>query len=55
MEHLPTILISAVIAAIVAAILVNAIRNKKKGKGCSCGSCGGCAMSGVCHKEQTKE
>jgi hypothetical protein len=49
----PTILVSALIAGIVAAIIICGIRNKKKGKsGCACGSCGGCAMSGLCHGNQ---
>ena len=47
-----TIIGAAVIGLIFAAIVVCGIINKKKGKGsCSCsGSCGGCAMSGSCHK-----
>ena len=52
----PTILVSALIAGIVAAIIICGIRNKKKGKGgCSCGSCGGCAMSGICHGDHQKQ
>jgi hypothetical protein len=56
MDHWPTIIVSAVIAAVVAAIIICGVRNKKKGKGgCSCGSCGGCAMSGICHGDHQKQ
>jgi len=49
----PTIIVAAVIAVIFIAIVAGEIRKRKSGKGgCSCGgSCGGCAMSGMCHPE----
>lgn len=48
----PTIIVASVIALILVLIFINHICNKKKGKhSCSCGSCGGCAMSDVCHKK----
>lgn len=52
-ENMATILISGVLLLIVVAIVFFMVRNKKKGKS-SCGSCGnacgGCSMSGSCHK-----
>ena len=49
----PTIIVASVIALILVLIFINHIRNKKKGKHfCSCGgSCGGCAMSDMCHRK----
>lgn len=53
--NIPSIIIAAVIAVIFVAIIVREIRNKKKGKGtCSCG-CGGCAMSNMCHGENSED
>lgn len=52
-----TAIICIALAGIFTAIIVNMIRNKKKGKNsCSCGgSCGGCAMSGMCHSQKENE
>ena len=51
---LATVLITTVLVLIVGAILGSAVKRKKRGEslvGCSeCGgSCGGCAMHGMCH------
>ncbi len=49
----PTIIVASILAVIFLAIVITGIRNKKKGKhSCSCGSCGGCAMNGSCHKTE---
>lgn len=49
-----TIIVLTVVAALFVLIVASFVRNKKKGKAacaCSCGSsCGGCPMSGSCHK-----
>ena len=48
--NIGTIIVSLVLIAIVALAVVSMIRDKKKGKSCTCGgSCSGCAMSGRCH------
>jgi len=57
---LATIIVSLVVAAVVGLIIADMIKKKKNGEsplGCSeCGgSCGGCAMSGVCHSGQNKQ
>lgn len=55
MEHLPTIIVIAVLLIAVAAIIGGMVKNKKKGKS-SCGcSCGSCSMSGVCSAGRKKE
>jgi hypothetical protein len=41
-------LLGGLIAAAVLAALVKIIRDRRKGKGCSCG-CGGCPSAGGCH------
>ncbi|MCI5593273.1 MAG: FeoB-associated Cys-rich membrane protein [Eubacteriales bacterium] len=49
-ENIATIIIALVLALIVAAIVIYLVNNKKQGKS-SCGcKCGGCPMSGSCHK-----
>lgn len=54
MDNWPTIIVAALVAAIFLAIVISGIRNRKKDKTfCSCGgSCGGCGMSGTCHKSE---
>ena len=43
-----TVVICLLIAAAVVLAIVSIVRDKKKGKSCSCG-CSGCAMNGACH------
>lgn len=51
-ENIATIIIALVLAIIVAAIVIYLVNNKKQGKS-SCGcKCGGCPMSGSCHKHK---
>lgn len=51
--NLPTILIASAVAVVFLAIVICEIRKKKQGKSsCSCGSCGGCPMSGSCHTQK---
>ena len=51
----PTIIISSIIAIIFVAIVANEITKKKRGKStCSCG-CKNCALSDMCHKENTED
>lgn len=52
--NLPTIIVAAVIGVLFVVIVACEIRKRKNGKGgCSCGgSCGGCAMSGMCHSAE---
>ncbi|MDD6022918.1 MAG: FeoB-associated Cys-rich membrane protein [Oscillospiraceae bacterium] len=51
--NLPTIIAALIVGALVLSIVISGIRNKRQGKSsCSCGSCGGCAMSGACHPKQ---
>jgi len=46
-ENIGTVLISAIIAGLVALAVISIIKNRKKGKKCSCG-CEGCAFSDSC-------
>lgn len=46
-ENLGTVLISAVIAGLVVLAVICLIRNRKKGRNCSCG-CEGCLYSDSC-------
>ncbi len=49
-ENIGTIIVSLILVAIVSFAVASMIRDKKKGKSCTCGgSCSGCAMSGRCH------
>ena len=48
MQHLPTILVAAIVAAVFVAIVANEIKKYKKGEGCGCG-CGSCGMRDTCH------
>lgn len=50
---IPTVIICIVLAAVVSLAIISVVRDRKKGKGCSCG-CSGCAMSGVCHAAKNK-
>lgn len=50
---IPTVIICIVLAAIVALAVISIIRDRKKGKSCSCG-CQNCAMSGMCHSAKNK-
>ena len=52
--NLATFMIGTLIAAAFTAIIVSAVKNRKFG-GCSCGgSCSGCQMKGICHKQNDK-
>ncbi len=46
-ENIITVLVAAVIAVLVVLAVISIIRNRKKGKGCSCG-CEECMYSGSC-------
>lgn len=49
--NLATVLICLALAGVVCGIVVHLIRAKKRGESsCGCG-CGGCPMSGECHKK----
>ena len=52
-QNLSTILVALGVSLLCLAIVLKMIRDKKKGKsGCGCG-CSGCAMSGMCHPQNT--
>ncbi len=54
-NNLATIAISILLLGVVVAIIVRLVKNKKQGKSsCGCG-CSNCAMSGICHGEQSEE
>ena len=46
-ENIITIAVCLVIAGLVALALISMLKNRKKGRNCSCG-CEGCAYSGSC-------
>ena len=46
-ENIVSIIIVLVIAVFAVIAVMNLVRNRKKGKSCSCG-CEGCAYSGSC-------
>ena len=48
-----TFVISAIIAVVFVLIVVNEVKKRKNGGGCSCG-CSGCSMSGACHNAKSK-
>ncbi len=50
-ENITTIIICFVLVLIVALAVFSIVRDKKKGKSCCGGSCGGCSMNGACHKK----
>ena len=52
-ENITTILVCAVIALFAVLAIIGAVRNRKKGKNCSCG-CEGCIYSGSCTDTQNK-
>lgn len=50
-----TLLVSAVLLALVILAVVKMVQDRKQGKStCSMG-CGGCPMSGTCHKKQEEK
>ena len=50
-----TLIVLAVLLILVALAVVKMIRDRKQGKStCSMG-CGGCPMSGTCHKKQEEK
>ena len=50
-----TLLVSAVLLALVILAVVKMVRDRKQGKS-TCGmGCGGCTMSGTCHKKQEEK
>ena len=52
-QNLSTIHVALGVSLLCLAIVLKMIRDKKKGKsGCGCG-CSGCAMSGMCHPQNT--
>ena len=52
-QNLSTILIALGVFFLCLAIVLKIIRDKKKGKSsCGCG-CSNCAMSGMCHSQNT--
>ena len=52
-NNIGTILVSVLLLGIVAAIIIRTVRNKKQGKtSCGCG-CSTCAMSDICHKQDS--
>ena len=53
-ENLVSILIVLVIAVFAVIAVMSLVRNRKKGKTCSCG-CEGCAYSGRCADSGKKE
>ena len=52
-----TLLVSAVLLALVILAVLKMVRDRKQGKNtCSMGmGCGGCPMSGTCHKKQKEK
>ncbi len=54
MESLSTIVIATIIAVAFVAIIINEIKKRKNGSGCSCG-CSSCGMSEICHGKKTDE
>lgn len=53
-QNLSTILIALGVILLCLAIVQKMIRDKKKGKsGCGCG-CSGCAMSHMCHTQNSQ-
>ena len=46
------VVVIAVLSLVIGLVIWGMIRDKKKGKSCGCGSCGGCAMAGSCHHTQ---
>lgn len=53
-ENIASIIIVLVIATFAVIAVMSLIRNRKKGKSCSCG-CEGCAYSGNCSESGKKE
>ena len=52
-NNIGTIVISILLLGIVSAIIIRTVRNKKHGKSsCGCG-CSNCAMSELCHKQDS--
>lgn len=50
-----TLLVSAVLLVLVILAVLKMVRDRKQGKStCSMG-CGGCPMSGTCHKKQEEK
>jgi Flp pilus assembly protein protease CpaA len=47
-----TLLISLLLIGLVALIILQLRRDKKQGKSSCGGACGGCPMSGSCHRQQ---
>lgn len=52
-EILPTIIICALLVGAVVIAIISIIRDKRKGKSCSCG-CSSCAMRDTCHTSNDK-
>ena len=52
-ENLITVGICAVIAALLVLAVISIVKNRKKGKTCSCG-CEGCVYSGICSGQSDK-
>lgn len=50
-RHWGTILVLLALAGVVAAIIRKLIRDRKKGIGACGNRCGGCPMSGTCHRQ----
>ena len=52
MQHGGTLAVGALVAVVLSAIIVKLVKDKKAGKGCTCG-CSACPMEGKCHSEGT--
>ncbi|MBQ5321282.1 MAG: FeoB-associated Cys-rich membrane protein [Oscillospiraceae bacterium] len=50
-ENLGTIVISLFLLVLIVAIILKIVKDKRNGKSSCGGSCSGCAMSGMCHRE----
>ncbi len=51
-DNAGTIIVSLVLIALVTGIILQLRRDKKQGKSSCGGACGGCPMSGSCHRQQ---
>ncbi len=49
--HYGDVIVLFVLALAVGSVIFHMIRSRKKGRGCGCTSCKGCAMAGSCHME----
>lgn len=53
MEHLPTIIVAAVVFGAFLAVIIRGILKKRSGKsGCGCG-CDSCAGKSLCHPDES--